>query len=163
MDLEPARPRAGCGRRCFSFSQRPEGRPSPFIAFLATGLRVAHYCCVAPRRHLAHVPSYVDNPIVFFTACTHRRKAILSDPDCHEILRSIWTRSVSDGWWVGHYILMPDHVHFFARPEIGGQPMAKWVQLWKGVTSRKIAKALRILPPIWQPDYFDRYLRSAES
>jgi hypothetical protein len=25
------------------------------------------------------------------------------------------------------------------------------------------SEALRILPPIWQADYFDRYLRSAES
>ena len=58
---------------------------------------------------------------------------------------------------------MPDHVHFFARPEVGGQPIAKWVQLWKGVSSRKIAKALNIPPPIWQADYFDRYLRSTES
>ena len=118
---------------------------------------------MAPRRHLAHVPSYTDNPIVFFTACIHRRRPVLNNAGCHEILRSIWTRSVSDGWWVGHYILMPDHVHFFARSEIGGLSMAKWVQLWKGVSSRKMAKALQILPPIWQPDYFDRYLRSAES
>jgi len=118
---------------------------------------------VAPRRHLAHLPSYTDNPIVFFTASTYRRKAILHDARCHEILRSIWTESVRDGWWVGHYILMPDHVHFFARPDIRGLPMAKWVQLWKGVSSRKMAKALKISPPIWQADYFDRYLRSAES
>jgi len=41
--------------------------------------------------------------------------------------------------------------------------MAKWVQLWKGVSSRKMTKSLRILPPIWQSEYFDRYLRSSES
>jgi putative transposase len=58
---------------------------------------------------------------------------------------------------------MPDHVHFFARVEIDAQPIAKWVQLWKGVSSRKIAKTLGIRSPIWQADYFDRYLRSAES
>jgi putative transposase len=118
---------------------------------------------VTPRRHLAHLSSYRDNPIVFFTPCTYLRKAILDNVNVHEILRSIWIQSVSDGWWVGHYILMPDHVHFFARTEIGGLPMAKWVQLWKGVSSRRIAKALRVVPPVWQADYFDRYLRSAES
>jgi len=124
---------------------------------------VAHYRCVAPHRHLAHVPSYADNPIVFFTACTYRRRPILNNAPCHEILRSIWAQSVNNGWWVGHYLLMPDHVHFFARPEIDGRPMAKWVQLWKGVSSRKMTKSLRILPPIWQSEYFDRYLRSSES
>ena len=118
---------------------------------------------MAPQRHLAHVPSYFDNPIVYFTACTYRRKAILADLQCHEILRSIWKESVRDGWWVGHYVLMPDHVHFFARPEIEARPMAKWVQLWKGVSSRKIAKGLNLSPPVWQAGYFDRYLRSTES
>lgn len=117
---------------------------------------------MAPR-HLAHLPSYFDNPIVFFTACTYRRKAILADVQCHEILKTIWSRSVRDGWWVGHYILMSDHVHFFARSERDALPMAKWVQMWKGVSSRRIVKALNIPPPIWQADYFDRYLRSTEN
>jgi putative transposase len=71
--------------------------------------------------------------------------------------------SVRDGWWVGHYILMPNHVHFFARPEVGGRPTANWVQMWKGVSSRRIAKTLNLPPRIWQPEYFDRYLGSAES
>jgi REP element-mobilizing transposase RayT len=97
---------------------------------------------------------------VFFTACTYRRKAILADVQCHEIFRAIWSESVRSGWFVGHYILMPNHVHFFARPEIAARPVAKWVQMWKGVSSRKIALALKLGPPIWQADYFDRYLRS---
>jgi len=119
---------------------------------------------MSPHGHLAHVPSYQDNPIVFFTMCTHRRKAILASPVCHAILHEIWQRSATlDGWWIGHYILMPDHVHFFARPEIGARPTPQWVQMWKGVSSRKIIKALSARAPIWQADYFDRYLRSTES
>jgi putative transposase len=58
---------------------------------------------------------------------------------------------------------MPDHVHFFARPEIDARPMAAWVQMWKSVSSRRIAAALVIRQPIWQAEYFDRYLRSMES
>jgi hypothetical protein len=49
-----------------------------------------------------------------------------------------------DGWWVGHYILMPDHVHFFARRADPAQPMAKWMQMWNSVSSRQIAAALDI-------------------
>jgi putative transposase len=124
---------------------RPEGGPTPF-------------------RHLAHVPSFRDNPIVFFTACTYRRRKILASPQCHKILHEIWQRSADhDGWWIGNYILMPDHVHFFARPEIGARRMAAWLQMWKSVSSRRIAAVLSISPPIWQADYFDRYLRSSES
>ena len=58
---------------------------------------------------------------------------------------------------------MPDHVHFFARRVMIAQPMAKWMKMWKSVSSRQLAVALDIMPPIWQPDYFDRYLRSREN
>ena len=61
------------------------------------------------------------------------------------------------------YILMPDHVHLFARPEIDARSKADWVQMWKSVSSRRITAALFINPPIWQSEYFDRYLRSSEN
>jgi REP element-mobilizing transposase RayT len=110
------------------------------------------------------VPSFRDNPIVFFTASTFQRRKLLASAKCEKILREIWQRSAEhDGWWVGHYILMLDHVHFFARPAIDARPMADLVQMWKSVSSRQIAAALAIDPPIWQTDYFDRYLRSSES
>src|SRR5260370_41745114 len=84
----------------------------------------------APFRHLAHVPSFRDNPIVFFTTCTYQRARILASPQCERILDEIWQRSANhDGWYVGHYILMPDHVHFFSRPEIGAQPLADWADM----------------------------------
>jgi REP element-mobilizing transposase RayT len=79
-------------------------------------------------------------------------------------LREIWQRSAEhDGWWVGSYVLMPDHVHFFARPATNARPKAEWVGMWKSVSSRRIAAMLAIEPSIWQSDYFDRYLRSSES
>jgi REP element-mobilizing transposase RayT len=81
------------------------------------------------HRHLAHIPSFRDNPVVFVTTGTHQRKKLLANAQCHEILREIWARSmVIDGWCVGHYILMPDHVHLFARPAIDARPMADWIK-----------------------------------
>jgi len=115
-------------------------------------------------RHLAHLPSFRDNPIVFFTVCTFQRRKILASAKCEEILREIWQRSAEhDRWWVGSYVLMPDHVHFFARPASDARPKAEWVGMWKSASSRRIAATLAIEAPIWQPDYFDRYLRSSES
>jgi putative transposase len=58
---------------------------------------------------------------------------------------------------------MPDHAHLFVRPTIDARPMASWIKMWKGVSSREIAAALEIEAPVWQADYFDRYLRSSES
>jgi len=136
--MESARPR----RRTLV---RPEGGPAPF-------------------RHLAHVPSFRDNPIVFFTMCAYQRRRIFASPQCHKILHDIWHRSAEhDGCWVGNYIFMPDHVHLFARLEIDAQCMTEWVEMWKSVSSRRVAATLSIKPPIWQPEYFDRYLRSGEN
>jgi REP element-mobilizing transposase RayT len=116
------------------------------------------------HRHLAHVPSFRDNPIVFVTTGTHQRKQLLANAQCHEILREIWEKSMKvDGWCVGHYILMPDHVHLFARLAIDARPMADWIKMWKSISSRKIAAVLATSPPIWQADYSDRYLRSSEN
>src|SRR5437879_12260622 len=58
---------------------------------------------------------------------------------------------------------MPDHVHFFSRRATVARPMAEWMQMWKSVSSRQLAAALNITTPIWQPEYFDRYLRSREN
>src|ERR1700730_8616939 len=108
---------------------RPEGGPSPDRP--------------VPHRHLAHVASFRDSPIVFFTACTAQRRKLLTCSQCHEILRTIWELLAEhDGWWVGHYILMPDHVHFFARSATVARPMADRMQMWKGVSSRPLAAAL---------------------
>src|SRR5215467_13246066 len=113
------------------------------------------------HRRLPHVSSFDNNPIVFFTTCKHKRRKLLACGQSHVILRGLWERSTErNGWWVGQYILRPDHVHFFARRESIAQPMAEWMQMWKSVSSHQLSAALEIAPPIWQPDYFDRYLRS---
>jgi putative transposase len=115
-------------------------------------------------RHLAHVASFYDQPIVFITTSTARRRPMLASADVETILRDIWARSADrDGWWTGQYVLMPDHVHLFARPAIEARPLADWMQMWKSVSARKMANALQLEPPIWQEDYFDRYLRSSDN
>jgi len=58
---------------------------------------------------------------------------------------------------------MPDHVHFFAQPGPDPDLMCEWVKMWKSMSVRQIIKALSVKTPVWQDDYFDRYLRSTES
>ncbi|MEP6937587.1 MAG: LamB/YcsF family protein, partial [Chthoniobacterales bacterium] len=150
-------------------ADRPEGGPAPFSAGPASFRNGPARNRRAPLGragfgHLTHLPSFYENSIVFFTTCAYGRRKILAASQCHGILRRLWERSaVRDGWWVGHYILMPDHVHFFARAGNEARSIASWVQMWKSVASRQIAAAFGIDPPIWQPEYFDRYLRSTES
>src|SRR5438309_850836 len=94
------------------------------------------------RRHLPHLGSFRETPIVFLTVCTNKRRKLMATRETHVILRELWERSAQcDGWWVGHYILMPDHVHFFARCTFDARPMTAWVKMWKSVSSRQISLA----------------------
>ncbi len=60
------------------------------------------------------------------------------------------------------YVIMPNHVHvlFTLRDS---ESLPDTLQGWKGVSSRLIHKTgLSALNPFWQPDYFDRLIRSPE-
>ncbi len=114
--------------------------------------------------HLPHLTPFRRRPLVFFTACTAGRRPLLAFPGCHEILKTVWLRSAAaNGWYVGRYVIMPDHVHFFAKAGLGATTMALWMKAWKSVSSRQIAKQLGINPPVWQAEYFDHFVRSVGS
>ena len=116
------------------------------------------------KPHLPHLPAFDRQPVVFVTTVTHERRTVLACQTALRALVTTWTRSpIIDGWYVGKFIIMPDHVHLFARPALDAKPLSAWMQTWKSITSRQLAAALSVDPPIWQKDYFDRYLRSAEN
>ncbi|NLG36022.1 MAG: hypothetical protein GX548_11770 [Lentisphaerae bacterium] len=116
------------------------------------------------HKHLAHLAAFNAEPVVFFTVVTAGRRAVLACAEAYDVLRGLWERSAqANQWWVGDYLLMPDHVHFFARAGRGADTMKNWVQMWKSVSARMLLKRLRLGPPFWQEDYFDRYLRSSEN
>lgn len=115
------------------------------------------------HKHLPHLPPFASEPIVFFTVVSANREAIFNNDNALDILRSVWTRSAEqNGWWVGNYILMPDHVHFFARASRVADSMKKWVQMWKSVSARELIKRNGLKSPVWQKEYFDRFLRSGD-
>lgn len=102
-------------------------------------------------------------PIVFLTVVTAGRRPVLASALVERILRETWLHSPPvAGWSVGRYVVMPDHVHLFARASTCARPMASWVKAWKSITSRDIAASLAMRAPIRQRDYFDRFLRSAD-
>ena len=116
------------------------------------------------HRHLAHIAAFQVQPLVFLTVSTKDRKRILNTPIVHDTLRAIWANSAEiNGWHVGQYTIMPDHVHLFSRPGRDADKMAVWIKAWKSVSSRIINRDLGQSGSVWQEDYFDRYLRSGES
>ncbi|WP_414660359.1 REP-associated tyrosine transposase [Horticoccus sp. 23ND18S-11] len=114
--------------------------------------------------HLPHLAPFQNCPLCFFTAATARRQPILASETVMHVLREVWTKSATaDGWFVGRFVIMPDHVHFFAMPALEARSRSAWCKTWKSVTSRRISAVTTVPPPIWQPDTFDHILRNAES
>ena len=101
------------------------------------------------------VPGY---SIVFLTVCTTTRSHLLANDAAHETLRTLWSDMTR--WRVGRYVLMPDHIHLFAREQ--SQiccSIGEWVGWWK-----RIATGLLGLREgeLWQRGFWDRRIYSCD-
>jgi REP-associated tyrosine transposase len=122
------------------------------------------------HKHLRRLERiWIDAPIYFVTTCTANRRQILARADCAKVLIEEW-RAAHDrhGWAIGRYVIMPDHVHFFCRPERDAKPLSEFMALWKSYTSRRIHALARprsgpAATALWQREFFDHVLRSSES
>jgi putative transposase len=112
---------------------------------------------------------WIDSPIYFVTTCTHDRRQILARDEVAKVLIDEWSAAHGrHGWAVGRYVIMPDHVHFFGRPERDGKGLSEFVGFWKSYTSRKInalgsPRSTPAATTLWQREFFDHILRSDES
>ena len=132
------------------------------------GLRVSRLgermADIEPHKHLAHVTAFADTPMIFLTVCTADRRRLLSCTDAHATLHSLWQQSAErNGWFVGRYMIMPDHVHLFARQAREACRMKDWIKMWKSMSTRALKLKLGLSGSLWQRDYFDRFLRSSDN
>jgi putative transposase len=74
--------------------------------------------------------------VVFLTVCTANRRPWLADDRIHKTLSQIWCSATHRE--VGPYVLMPDHLHLFARPGFGPATFDRWVQYWKSMFGRAV-------------------------
>jgi putative transposase len=64
---------------------------------------------------------------------------------------------------------MPDHVHFFCRPEREANTLSQFVGAWKRWSNWRARQVTRprsstaATAPFWQREFFDHVLRSSES
>lgn len=122
------------------------------------------------HKHLRRLGRFwIDSPIYFITTCTNNRRQVLARDEVAKVLVDEWRVGHGQhGWAVGRYVIMPDHVHFFCRPERDAKKLSEFVGFWKSYTSRRI-NALgspRSTPAdttLWQREFFDHILRSDES
>ena len=119
------------------------------------------------RKHLRRLGEIFDtgrSPLFFLTCCTRDREAVLADGTIAEVLADGWRDAVTvHGWMVGRYVVMPDHVHFFAAPcGQKGKDLSRFVGSWKRWTRSEIR---RVASPSfgWQREFFDHLMRKTES
>ena len=122
------------------------------------------------HKHLRRLEGiWIAAPIYFLTTCTRNRRPLLARDEVAEILIDEWrTAHERHGWAIGRYVIMPDHVHFFCRPELDAKPLSEFVGSWKSYTSLKInalgrPRSTPAATTLWQREFFDHVLRSTES
>ncbi|CAN5830956.1 transposase [soil metagenome] len=86
----------------------------------------------------------------------------LRDPRMAKIMSNRLHHFDGQRYQLWAYVIMPNHVHvLFMLKDVESLPAA--VQGWKSVSSHLIQKSgYCALNPFWQPDYFDRLIRSPE-
>ena len=106
----------------------------------------------------------ISNPCYFITLCVKGRRPVLAIDPVAAILREEWQR-VGDlqGWAVGSYCIMPDHVHFFCTDSERGTTLSAFVGRWKEWTTKRLRQVIDLQGAVWQKGFFDHLLRSSES
>ena len=118
------------------------------------------------KKHLSRLERvFPRNPVFFITTTTLNRKKALASDSVHEIFVEVWENCLEHyGWAIGPYVIMPEHVHFFAQAgNEGAKELSFFVGKWKEWTAKYLDRRLGIPAPLWQAEYFDHVIRSTES
>src|SRR6266403_1796885 len=71
---------------------------------------------------------WIEPPVYFITVCTKNRRKALTSEFAARVLIDEWQRAREHHLWViGRYVIMPDHVHFFCRPEHEAKTLSRFV------------------------------------
>jgi REP element-mobilizing transposase RayT len=107
---------------------------------------------------------WIQNPFFFITICTNRRRKILANAKAAEILLEEWKSAKGrHDWYIGRYVIMPDHVHFFYSPGNEAKDISIFMKCWKEWSSKKLKSTCNVVGHVWQKEFFDHLLRSDES
>ncbi|HMS10606.1 MAG TPA: AMP-binding protein, partial [Pyrinomonadaceae bacterium] len=88
-------------------------------------------------------------------------ECILADPSIAELVESTILYEHGKSCDVKAWVIMPNHAHIMLRP-YDGHDLAAIMKRVKGVSARKINQLMGREGTVWQPDYFDRYIRDED-
>jgi len=121
------------------------------------------------RKHLRRIPVWLPErqPVVYFlTVCCASKRRIFTEKSAVRIAASSLIRIGKRYCWQIHNVcFMPDHVHIhMLLSPIGDRErsLSAFVQAWKSSVTLRL-RARGLTGRIWQPEFFDRLLRSDES
>jgi putative transposase len=103
-----------------------------------------------------------DPPLFFVTTCAAKRKPLLACTAVQCAVESYAQRGLSLRCALGRYALMPDHIHLFVQ--LGGEiTLGRWMKGLKAAIGEALHDLAGIVPPIWEPGFFDHLIRHSES
>lgn len=79
-------------------------------------------------------------PVYFLTAGTHRRHRLLANREMHAAFVTFARQAAARGVFVGRYVLMPDHAHFFAAFTADSPSLSLWMKSWKNALSKTLRR-----------------------
>lgn len=81
--------------------------------------------------------------------------------ECRSVLESVLNFKDGDDYYLGDYVIMPNHVHVLVRPLLGCQ-LSPILKSWKGVSSRRVNQFIGEKGTLWMPEAFDHIVRNRE-
>jgi putative transposase len=84
---------------------------------------------------------------------------LLKQPQCAEIVQSALLYLDGRRYDLRAWVVMPNHVHFLARFEVG-QSLSKALHSLKSFTAHEIRKLHPSVESVWQKESFDRFIRN---
>jgi putative transposase len=106
---------------------------------------------------------FADRPIYFVTACVEGRRPILANRRVLDAFREFCCTGLERGFFVGRFVLMPDHLHLFI---VVSREVPHALSIWMKGLKRSLTRVLDemgVSSPHWQKGFFDHVMRSGES
>jgi leucyl-tRNA synthetase len=84
---------------------------------------------------------------------------LLKKPEIRAIVSQAISHFAGERYHLHAFVVMPNHVHVLFSPNQGHQ-LSEILHSWKSFTSKQIGKVTGKEGKFWQPEYYDRLIRS---
>ncbi|MEQ1851105.1 MAG: UTP--glucose-1-phosphate uridylyltransferase [Chthoniobacteraceae bacterium] len=85
----------------------------------------------------------------------------LAESPAAEIVEDALRHFDGERYWLGSYVVMPNHVHVIVRPK-DGHPLSDILHSWKSFSAHQINKHVGRAGTLWQDESFDHIVRHVD-